>query len=85
MPSPTTHLLSLIGPDGPCMIMPWSAPPQPGSMMIRLPDSLGPDRRTSSSSRSACGDPPVTRELRKYNERNVSGPQMPSADNPYSR
>ena len=27
----------------------------------------------------------MTRELRKYKERNVSGPQMPSADSPYSR
>ena len=31
---------SLIGPAGPCMIRPWSLPPRPGSMMIRLPDSL---------------------------------------------
>ena len=54
-------------------------------MMIRLPDSFGPDRRTSSSSRIACSEPPVTRELRKYKERNVSGPQMPSAYSPYSR
>src|ERR1700761_5748061 len=76
---------SLIGPVEPCAIRPWSPPPRPGSMMIRLPDSLGPDRRTSSSSRIAWGEPPVTRELRKYKERNVSGPQMPSADIPYSR
>jgi hypothetical protein len=48
-------------------------------MMIRLPDSFGPDRRTSSSSRIACSEPPVTLEERKYKERNVSGPQMPSA------
>ena len=30
-------------------------------------------------------EPPVTREPRKYKERNVSGPQMPSGDSPYSR
>src|SRR5271157_550201 len=76
---------SLTGPAGPWVIRPWSVPPRPGSMMIRLPDSLGPDLRTSSSSRIACGEPPLTRELRKYKERNVSGPQMPSADIPYSR
>src|SRR6201996_6480718 len=76
---------SLTGPFGPCRMKPWSAPPRPGSTMMRLPDSLGPDRRTSSSSRMACGEPPVTRELRKYKERNVSGPQIPSADIPYSR
>ena len=76
---------SLIGPAGPLMIGPWSSPPRPGSMMIRLPDSRGPERRTSSSSRMACRDPPVTREPRKYKERNVSGPQMPSGDSPYSR
>src|SRR3984893_12002019 len=35
---------SLMGPVGPCAIEPWSAPPRPGSIMIRLPDSLGPDR-----------------------------------------
>ncbi len=50
--------------------------------MIRLPDSRGPERRTSSSSRIACGEPPVTREPRKYKERNVSGPQMPSGIQP---
>ena len=76
---------SLMGPFGPWQIRPWSAPPRPGSIMIRLPDSLGPDRRTSSSSRIACGEPPLTRELRKYKERNVSGPQIPSAASPYSR
>src|SRR6202000_426130 len=76
---------SLMGPFGPWQIRPWSAPPRPGSMMIRLPDSLGPDRRTSSSSRIAWGEPPVTRELRKYKERNVSGPQIPSEARPYSR
>jgi hypothetical protein len=47
-------------------------------MMIRLPESRGPERRTNSSSRMACGEPPVTREPRKYKERNVSGPQIPS-------
>ena len=51
-------------------------------MMIRLPDSRGPERRTSSSSRIACGEPPVTREPRKYKDRNVSGPQMPSGIQP---
>ena len=50
--------------------------------MIRLPDSRGPERRTNSSSRMACGEPPVTREPRKYKERNVSGPQMPSGYKP---
>ncbi|COX24238.1 Uncharacterised protein [Mycobacterium tuberculosis] len=76
---------SLMGPAGPCAISPWSTPPRPGSMMIRLPDSFGPELRTSSSSRIACGEPPLTRELRKYKERNVSGPQIPSAASPYSR
>src|ERR1700730_7552975 len=76
---------SLMGPAAPCVISPWSVPPRPGSMMIRLPDSFGPDRRTSSSSRMACNEPPVTRELRKYKERNVSGPQIPSAEGPDSR
>ena len=65
---------SLIGPSGPLVIRPWSLPPRPGSMMIRLPDRRGPERRTSSSSRMACSEPPVTREPRKYKERNVSGP-----------
>src|SRR5690606_23541789 len=69
---------SLIGPRGVDMIRRRSEAPSPGSMMIRLPDNLGPDRRTISSSRMACGDTPVTREPRKYNERKVSGPQMPS-------
>src|ERR1700744_2192190 len=69
---------SLIGPAEPCAIRPWSLPPRPGSMMIRLPDSFGPDLRTCSSSRMACSEPPVTRELRKDKERNVSGPQMPA-------
>ena len=32
---------SLIGPAGPWMIRPWSSPPRPGSMMMRLPDSRG--------------------------------------------
>src|SRR5262249_21810699 len=76
---------SLMGLFEPGQIRPWSAPPGPGSMMIRLPDNLGPDRRTSSSSRIAWGEPPVTRELRKYKERKVSGPQIPSAASPYSR
>nr|CRL81905.1 hypothetical protein CPGR_05121 [Mycolicibacter nonchromogenicus] len=76
---------SLIGPDGVWMISPWSGPPRPGSTTIRLPESRGPDRRTSSSPRIACGEPPVTREARKFKERNVSGPQMPSAYKPYSR
>src|SRR6201995_4977850 len=75
---------SLIGPAEPCAIRPWSLPPRPGSMMMRLPDSFGPDRRTNSSSRMAWIEPPVTREERKYKERSVSRPQMPSADNPYS-
>lgn len=65
--------------------MPWSEPPRPGSMITRLPDSRGPDRRTSSSSRMACGEPPVTRDPRKYRERRVSGPQIPSGYRPYSR
>src|ERR1700682_1352403 len=76
---------SLIGPAEPCMISPWSLPPRPGSMMIRLPDRRGADRRPSAPPRSAWGDPPVTREPRKYKDRNVSGPQMPSGDSPYSR
>ena len=76
---------SLMGPADPFMMSPWSSPPRPGSMMIRLPDSRGPELRTSSSSRMACGEPPVTREPRKYKDRNVSGPQMPSGYNPYSR
>src|SRR6201986_5562947 len=29
---------SLIVPAEPCAIRPWSLPPRPGSMMIRLPD-----------------------------------------------
>ena len=46
--------------------------------LILVLDSRGPLLRTSSSSRIACGEPPVTRDPRKYKERNVSGPQIPS-------
>ena len=62
--------------------MPVSAPPRPGSMTMRLPVSCGPDRRTSSSSLIACGEPPVTRVPSSSSERRVAGPQMPSAAMP---
>src|ERR1700743_2882077 len=52
---------SLIGPAEPCAIRPWSLPPRPGSMMMRLPDSFGPDRRTNSSSRMAGVETPGAR------------------------
>src|SRR5246127_3099961 len=37
---------SLIGPAEPDMMLPGSSPPRPGSMMILLPDSRGPERRS---------------------------------------
>ncbi len=43
--------------------------------MIRLPDSFGPELRTTLFFAIACGEPPLTRELRV---RRVSA-QIPSA------
>ena len=52
---------SLIGPAGPLMIRPWSSPPRPGSMMMRLPDSRGTGAADqlllADGVRRAAGDP----------------------------
>ncbi|SKU73330.1 Uncharacterised protein [Mycobacteroides abscessus subsp. abscessus] len=76
---------SLVGPSRPGTMRPRSPPPRPGSITMRLPDSCGPALRTCSVSRIACAEPPVTWRPSSWKDRNVSGPQMPSAVSPYSR
>ena len=41
------------------------------------PARLCPERRTSSRSRSVCGEPPVTDRLRSAKARSVAGPDEP--------